>query len=511
MSFTCTRVILPGIGAICVEYRTEDQFALTPVRIAAANNGRLTEPRVSQSENANVTRGIEDPTPAAKFPAIPPDSVSEPGVVIRIVAEYPAQSARWRASDVEGSHACQLTLRVEKRVPVDDLQVSRLAPELVEQPFEEERGAILSPIPSTVPVAMAQPEVARNYQASAAVIRPLERTTDQDTSASLPVAVIDPDLPPIQVICFGSPRVMCAGQQVWPGSGGDVKPWELLLYLACQPAEGIARETVMQALWRDEHVTNDAHRFRQLRYRLRQHLQQVANAPDGDGICFDRHVLRLDPGVVWSDPQHFAALVYSARCNPGGDVIERLERARALYTGDLLLGEEFRRFAWIDERDGSGVTLREHFRRLLQKASKRLADLYAESGELNAAIDLYRELTENDPAHDDLWVALFRLHARRNDRNALIAEDQRLRHMLRVLAKELGALASPEMKEPGEVLVREFHRLLAHLQPPGDLRRCVASDQLRGTALTSASIRRDSTANREDRTFAAGARLGGVA
>jgi DNA-binding SARP family transcriptional activator len=231
---------------------------------------------------------------------------------------------------------------------------------------------------------------------------------------------------------------------MWPGSGGDVKPWELLLYLACQPAEGIARQTVMQALWRDEYVTNDAHRFRQLRYRLRQHLQQVPDAPDSDGICFDRHLLRLDPGVVWSDAQHFAALVCSARRNPGGDVIQRLERARALYTGDLLVREELRRYPWIDERDGSGVTLREHFRRLLQKASERLAQLYAESGEPSAAIDVYRELTETDPAHEDLWLALFRLQAQRNDRNALIAEDQRLRHMLRVFASELGAPPSPK-------------------------------------------------------------------
>src|ERR1700694_2924766 len=46
--------------------------------------------------------------------------------------------------------------------------------------------------------------------------------------------------PPIEVSCFGGPIVRCAGQQVWPRlAGGEVKPWELLLYLACQPAEGV--------------------------------------------------------------------------------------------------------------------------------------------------------------------------------------------------------------------------------------------------------------------------------
>jgi hypothetical protein len=187
MTFTYTRVVLPGIGAICVECRTEAQLALTPVRMTAATNGRITEPRVSQSENASMTPGIEDPTPAAKCPGgIPPHSISEPGMVIQIMAEYPAQSARWRASDVERPNVYQLTLRVEKRAPVD-LKVSHVAPEPVEQLVQEERGANFSPGPSTVPVPIAEPEVATNSQASAAVLRPLERPPDQDTSASLPL------------------------------------------------------------------------------------------------------------------------------------------------------------------------------------------------------------------------------------------------------------------------------------------------------------------------------------
>jgi two-component SAPR family response regulator len=244
----------------------------------------------------------------------------------------------------------------------------------------------------------------------------------------------------------------------------------------------------VHALWRDHGLTEDAHRFRQLRYRLRRQLQQVPRAPDTDGICLDRHMLRLDPEVVWSDVQHFAALVRSARCNPGGDAIQRLEQARALYTGELLLGQGLRRYAWIDERDASGVTLREHFSRLLQKASERLAELYAEAGELTAAIDLYRELTEADPAHEGLWLALFRLHARRSDRNALIAEDRRLRYMLRVLAHELGALAPREVTEPAQVLVQEFHRLLSDLGRPGELHRSSGGGRIHDTSLRVRAI-----------------------
>src|SRR5207253_9684864 len=80
--------------------------------------------------------------------------------------------------------------------------------------------------------------------------------------------------PPIEVICFGGARVVCAGQQVWPRrAGGDAKPWELLLYLACQPADGVSSDAAVEALWPEDEEADDApHRFRQLRYRLRRML-----------------------------------------------------------------------------------------------------------------------------------------------------------------------------------------------------------------------------------------------
>jgi two-component SAPR family response regulator len=252
---------------------------------------------------------------------------------------------------------------------------------------------------------------------------------------------------------------------VWPRSAGDAKPWELLLYLASQPSEGISRAAVVEALWPDDEVEDDgAHRFRQLRYRLRRQLAAVPGASDVDGVCLDRRQLRLDPGVIHSDAQEFLEHVRIARVNPGPDTIERLERARALYVGDLLEGPDVRRYAWIDERDDSGVTLREHFRRLFQTASLRLAELYASAAAHEAAIEVYRELTQLDPADDQLWQALFRLHAARGDREGLLAEEQRLRRTLRDLAEELGEPSSAHADEPSRETVEEFKRLLAGLR-----------------------------------------------
>jgi DNA-binding SARP family transcriptional activator len=272
--------------------------------------------------------------------------------------------------------------------------------------------------------------------------------------------------PPIEVICFGGPRVLCAGQQVWPRvAGGEVKPWEFLLYLACQPADGVSSEDAVAALWpEDEEAENAPHRFRQLRYRLRHMLLDVPGAPETDGICLDRRgILRLDPGLVRSDAQEFLELVRKARISAGVGAIPHLEGARALYMGDLLDGRDARRYTWLDERDDSGVTLREHFRRQFQQASTRLAELYADSGELDAALGVFGELTELDPGDERLWRALFRLHADRGDRLALVRAEQRMREALHELAAEMDEADNAQLEEPSAEILEEYQRLLASL------------------------------------------------
>jgi two-component SAPR family response regulator len=271
--------------------------------------------------------------------------------------------------------------------------------------------------------------------------------------------------PPIEVMCFSGPRILCAGQQVWPRlPGGDAKPWELLLYIACQPAEGVSSEAAVEALWpEDDSAEDPPHRFRQLRYRLRRMLNDVPGAPDTDGICLDRGVLKLDPNIVYSDAQEFLELARRARLTPGPEALGYLDQARALYLGDLLEGPDARRYAWVDERDNSGVTLREHFRRLYQQASVRLAELYVCAGAMDAAMDLYHELTEIDPGDERLWRALFRVHAQRGDRLGLVREEHRMREALHDLAAEVDDQRGLQMEDPSRDTIQEYQRLLSSL------------------------------------------------
>jgi DNA-binding SARP family transcriptional activator len=374
----------------------------------------------------------------------------------------------------------RLLLRLDGREPVE-LYGYQVAAEHLERLVKVMRTAYPAPV--------AAPAMGASQRAQAAAPPAAPQTTEHPPhlqpgaspaptsqeppppsprmNATSPVEpeVEEPCQPIIQLFCFGRPRVVCAGQQVWPRGGGDAKPWEFLLYLGCQPVDGVARSSVVEALWPEDELPDEgAHRFRQLRYRLRRQLQEVPGAPDGDGVCLGRRSLRLDPCLVYSDAQEFLTLVRSVRVNPGPDAVERLERARALYVGDLLEGPDTRRYAWVDERDGSGVTLREHFRRLFQNASVRLAELYTAAGALEPAIELYRELTDLDPADDRLWLALLRLHAQRGDRPALIAEERRLRETLRELAEEVDSASTPGADEPSREIVEEYQRLLAQLR-----------------------------------------------
>ena len=86
------------------------------------------------------------------------------------------------------------------------------------------------------------------------------------------------------------------------------------------------------------------------------------------------------------------------------------------------------------------------------------------AGEIDQAIVVYRELTQSDPGDERLWQALFRLHAKRGDRLALLREEHRMREALRLLADEIDTPEHAQIDGPSPETVKEFQRLLASLR-----------------------------------------------
>jgi hypothetical protein len=61
-------------------------------------------------------------------------------------------------------------------------------------------------------------------------------------------------------------------------------------------------------------------------------------------------------------------------------------------------------------------------------------------------------------------LSLFRLHAQRGDRLALLREEHRMRETLRELTEEFGPTDAAEDGELSRETAREFQRLLASMR-----------------------------------------------
>lgn len=239
--------------------------------------------------------------------------------------------------------------------------------------------------------------------------------------------------PIVQVRCFGELTVRSGERQITPYREGSpsFKAWELLAFLASQPGGAIARGKLLAALWPDLGEARAANCMHVTMSRLRDVLsEQIPGLPaqvvrnDRKGIC------RLDTTLVTSDVEHFLALLQASRKLPREQAKWALWHMRGLYVGDLLSGPNTPLYEWVDERDASGLSLREQYREDYYRATQRLAQLYVEEGHANMAIPLYKEILRAEPVLEDIVRELYRCYQQTGDLIALIREDRHLRHAL---------------------------------------------------------------------------------
>lgn len=263
-------------------------------------------------------------------------------------------------------------------------------------------------------------------------------------------------MPLISIQCFGDFVVRSAEQAISPSGGekASYKAWELLAFLAAQPAGAVSKEKLLAAIWPDfggERVTNKVHaalvRLRALFARQVPGIPSEVVRLDRDGTC------RLDTTLVVSDVHEFVSLLHAAAGLPSRQAISALEQARHLYKGDLLSGRETREYEWVYDRDESGVTLREHYREQCQRATKRLARLYREEGQPDLAVPLLKDLLQDEPTLEDVVRDLYRCYQDLGDLTSLIREDRHLRQALR---EAFGSLDTNEEEdispEPGTLV-----------------------------------------------------------
>src|SRR5215471_17242146 len=211
----------------------------------------------------------------------------------------------------------------------------------------------------------------------------------------------------------------------------------LLAYLAMHPKQSHLRDKLATLLWDDAPAEQARQSLRQTLFAIRQALPFDPTLLDGDHVALEAEAVTVD----------VCEFEQVARSQDPDD----LERAAALYQGDLLEGispgsapfEE-----WLcAERE-----------RLHELALEALAKLLAHQMKLEAtepAIQTALRLLSLDPLQEVTHRALMRLYARQNRRAAALRQYQLC---VDVLQRELGV-------EPEEATKQVYRELLP--QPPG--------------------------------------------
>ena len=214
----------------------------------------------------------------------------------------------------------------------------------------------------------------------------------------------------------------------------------LLAFLALHPGQMQARDTLAALLWGDTPDERARHSLRQVLVALRQGLPGDAVASlveEGDKVG-------LQPAAVQVDVVSFEQLAANG-------TLDALERAAALYRGDLLEGIAV-------AEPGFEEWLRAERERLRELAVETLAKLlghHTRLGAVDQAVPIGLRLLALDPEQEAVHRTLMRLYARQGRRGAALRQYQTC---VAILERELGL-------EP-EAETRQLYRELLQAPPP---------------------------------------------
>ncbi|MDQ3702883.1 MAG: winged helix-turn-helix domain-containing protein, partial [Chloroflexota bacterium] len=279
--------------------------------------------------------------------------------------------------------------------------------------------------------------------------------------------------PRLEIHCFGGfevswgeRRLSATGQ-----AGPRHRSWEILAFLAAQPAEVVSTEKLLNAIWPDSDAEKAASALGAALSRLRGVLADQVPGLTGPLVSRDRigRTCHLDSAVISSDVHQFVRLCREARRLPSGQAIEAYQTARRLYAGDLLKDASY---VWLHERDDDGLTLPERYRETYRLITNELAGLYVQGGQTGEAVSLYRELLRAEPTLEDVARRLYRCFGRLGDRVSLVREHHRLQQALQEVYGGPDALDDdPALATPEPETIAVFEEVLAALDARGSTGR----------------------------------------
>jgi predicted ATPase/DNA-binding SARP family transcriptional activator len=212
------------------------------------------------------------------------------------------------------------------------------------------------------------------------------------------------------------------------------KTASLLAFLACHTEKPVHREILAETFW-PEHDPESSRNS--LRVALNA-LRRLFYEPDGAGDALlraDRSTISLDTAAFDTDIGDFEGALRDERC--AGDTTERvaaLSRAVDAYRGPLLIG-------WYEE----WINLEQaRLAEAYTGALRRLTSLLRDAGDFDTAIDYARRAALSDPLREEAHRLLMRLYAETGNVGAALKQ---YRELERLLASELGAMPSPVTRE----------------------------------------------------------------
>jgi two-component SAPR family response regulator len=236
----------------------------------------------------------------------------------------------------------------------------------------------------------------------------------------------DSETPPLQIFTLGQSLITRA-RETRPLSWQSTSAKELILFMILNP-QPWSKEQIIDALWPDWDWTSATKVFHSNLYRVRQ----VAGA---SCIRYQDDLYQINPDLpVWIDSVEFEKLIQTANGNEEPDrMIELLSRALELYRGDFLGG------LYSDWISIPRAALREKYVMTLSRS----AQYHARMGQIQRAVELFEAVLAQDNLREDVYGALMKLHGESGEVNAAC---QVYRRCVEVLRQELGAAPRAEIQ-----------------------------------------------------------------
>jgi predicted ATPase/DNA-binding SARP family transcriptional activator len=256
-------------------------------------------------------------------------------------------------------------------------------------------------------------------------------------------------MPDIRLYLLGAPRLEQNGEV----QTVDTRKALALLAYVTMTAAGQSRERLSALLWPEYEPAN-------ARAALRRTLSALRRAGAEATLEISRELVGPLPGAsLWLDVDAFSQLL--ANCEQHGHAHNQvcdlcrapLQEAIDLYQDEFMAGFTLRDSPAFDEWQ---YFQRESLQARLAWALERLAQLYSRRGEYEAAVPLIRRWLALDTLREEAHRALMELYAWSGQREAALRQ---YRECVRILDEELGVAPLPESTALYEA-IRE-NRLLA--------------------------------------------------